>query len=182
MQQKEHPLHLFAYCPVCGSDRFVINNFKSKRCEDCGFIYYFNPSSATVAVIVNSKKEILVATRANEPAKGTYDLPGGFVDMDESAEEAVVREVEEETGLKIQSVRYLFSIPNLYLYSGFEVETTDMFFLCKIERNYDFSAHDDVSELHFIPISQLDSTRFGLRSVKQGIERIMKMDIEFLTK
>ena len=177
MQQKEHPLHLFRYCPICGSDRFVINNFKSKRCEDCGFIYYFNPSSATVAVIINDKKEILVATRANEPAKGTYDLPGGFVDMDESAENAVMREVEEETGLKIQSVQYLFSIPNLYMYSGFEVETTDMFFLCKIEGNYDFTAYDDVSELRFIPISQLDPAKFGLRSIKQGIERIMKMDI-----
>lgn len=177
MQQKEHPLHLFRYCPICGSDRFVINNFKSKRCEDCGFIYYFNPSSATVAVIINDKKEILVATRANEPAKGTYDLPGGFVDLDESAENAVMREVKEETGLKIQSVQYLFSIPNLYIYSGFEVETTDMFFLCKIEGSYDFTAYDDVSELRFIPISQLDSAKFGLRSIKQGVERIMKMDI-----
>jgi len=177
MQQKEHPLHLFKYCPICGSDRFVINNFKSKHCENCGFIYYFNPSSATVAIIINEKKEILVATRANEPAKGTYDLPGGFVDLDESAETAVMREVEEETGLKIQSVQYLFSIPNLYMYSGFEVETTDLFFLCKIEGNFDFTAHDDVAELQFIPISELDPYQFGLRSVRQGIERIMKMNL-----
>lgn len=177
MQQKEHPLHLFRYCPMCGSNHFVINNFKSKRCDDCGFIYYFNPSSATVAVIINDKNEILVATRAHEPAKGTYDLPGGFVDLDESAEHAVVREVEEETGLKIQSVQYLFSIPNLYLYSGFEVETTDMFFLCKVGGDYSFTAHDDVSELQFIPISQLDSSKFGLRSIKQGIERIMTLGL-----
>lgn len=177
MQQKEHPLHLFKYCPICGSDRFVINNFKSKRCDDCGFVYYFNPSSATVAVIINDKKEILVATRANEPAKGTYDLPGGFVDMDESAESAVMREVEEETGLKIESVRYMFSIPNLYMYSGFQVETTDMFFLCKIEGNFDFTAHDDVSELQFIPFSQLDPAKFGLQSVRQGIERIIRENI-----
>ncbi|HCO68794.1 MAG TPA: DNA mismatch repair protein MutT [Dysgonomonas sp.] len=174
MQQKEHPLHLFKYCPICGSDRFVINNFKSKRCENCGFVYYFNPSSATVAVIINDKNEILVATRANEPAKGTYDLPGGFVDMNETAEEAVVREVEEETGLKIQSVQYLFSIPNLYMYSGFEVETTDMFFLCKVQGNFDFTAHDDVSELRFIPLSELDPTKFGLRSVRNGIEKIIR--------
>jgi len=177
MPEKEHPLHLFKFCPVCGSDRFVVNNFKSKRCENCGFIYYFNPSSATVAVIINDKNELLVATRANEPAKGTYDLPGGFVDMDESGEEAVAREVEEETGLKIEEVRYLFSIPNLYMYSGFQVETTDMFFLCKTGKNVHFAAHDDVSELRFIALKDLEPEKFGLRSVRQGIERIMKMDI-----
>jgi len=176
MSEKEHPLHLFKFCPICGSNRFVINNFKSKRCESCGFIYYFNPSSATVSVIINDKKEILVATRANDPAKGTFDLPGGFVDLDESAETAVMREVEEETGLKIDSVEYLFSIPNLYVYSGFEVETTDLFFLCKIKGELNFNAHDDVSELQFIPITELDPSKFGLKSIKQGIEKIKKMN------
>ncbi len=177
MPQKDHPFHLFKYCPICGSDRFVINNFKSKRCESCGFIYYFNPSSATVAVIINSKKEILVATRANEPAKGTFDLPGGFVDLNESAESAVMREVEEETGLRIKSVQYLFSIPNLYVYSGFEVETTDLFFLCEADEGAKFSAHDDVSELQFLPIAELDSSKFGLQSVRQGIERIKSLNL-----
>ena len=36
----KHPLEKFKYCPVCGSAQFVVNNFKSKKCEDCGFIYY----------------------------------------------------------------------------------------------------------------------------------------------
>lgn len=178
MLAKKHPLHLFTYCPVCGSNRFVINNVKSKRCEDCGFVYYFNPSSATVAVIINHKNELLVATRANEPGKGTFDLPGGFVDMNESAEEALAREVKEETGLAITSPKYLFSVPNLYLYSGFEVETTDMFFLCRINENETFHAYDDVSDLRFIPITQLDASRFGLSSIKQGIEKIKKMSLD----
>lgn len=177
MPVKKHPLYQFKYCPKCGSEHFVDNNFKSKRCETCGFIYYFNPSSATVAVIINEKNEIMVATRAHEPAKGTYDLPGGFVDMDESAEEAVAREVKEETGLDVLSVQYLFSIPNLYMYSDFQVETTDLFFLCKVENSSRFSAQDDVAELKFIPISDLKSSLFGLRSVKQGIEKIQMMNL-----
>lgn len=177
MPAKKHPLYQFKYCPKCGSDHFVDNNFKSKRCEACGFIYYFNPSSATVAVIINEKNEIMVATRAHEPAKGTYDLPGGFVDMDESAEEAVAREVKEETGLDVLSVQYLFSIPNLYMYSDFEVETTDLFFLCKVENSSEFSAQDDVAELKFIPIADLNPSLFGLHSVKQGIEKIQMMNL-----
>ena len=76
-----HPLELFRYCPVCGSQHFVINNFKSKKCEDCGFTYYANPCAATAAFILNDRNELLVVRRAKEPAKGTLDLPGGFVDM-----------------------------------------------------------------------------------------------------
>jgi mutator protein MutT len=177
MQLKKHPLHLFQFCPKCGSDKFVENNFKSKHCESCDFTYYFNSSSATVAVIINDLNEILVATRANDPAKGTLDLPGGFVDMNESGEDAVMREVKEETGLDVKSVQYLFSIPNLYVYSGFEVETTDLFFLCKVDNGKTFTAYDDVSELRFIPVSDLDSSLFGLRSIKEGVERIKRLTL-----
>ena len=96
----QHPLHLFRYCPKCGSDKFTENDFKSKRCGECGFTYYFNPLAATVGIITNGKGEILVARRAKEPAKGTLDLPGGFCDSYETAEEGITREIEEETGLK----------------------------------------------------------------------------------
>ena len=70
-----HPLEQFRFCPKCGSAHFVEHNQKSKECRDCGFVYYFNPSAATVAVILNEKGELLVARRAKEPAKGTLDEP-----------------------------------------------------------------------------------------------------------
>lgn len=70
-----HPLEKFKYCPVCGSKHFVENDEKSKKCENCGFVYYVNPSAATAAFILNDKNELLVLTRKKEPAKGTLDLP-----------------------------------------------------------------------------------------------------------
>ena len=79
-----HPLELFKYCPKCGSPHFEVNNEKSKRCADCGFVYYFNSSAATVAFILNDKNELLVCRRGKEPAKGTLDLSGGFIDMHET--------------------------------------------------------------------------------------------------
>lgn len=177
MLGKKHPLYQFKFCPKCGSNEFVENNFKSNRCKSCGFVYYFNPSSSTVAIILNDNKEILVATRAHEPAKGTFDLPGGFVDMGETAETAVCREVKEETSLDVASVQYLFSIPNTYIYSDFEVQTTDLFFLCKIKNNMSFKANDDVATLQFIPIKQLDPNLFGLNSIKQAIKKIQKISL-----
>lgn len=170
----KHPLHQFHFCPKCGSKNFNENNLKSKKCADCGFTYYFNSSAAVVAVIENEKGEVLVARRAKDPAKGTYDLPGGFTDMYETAEEAVVREVREETGLLITSPKYLFSIPNIYVYSGFEVHTMDLFFQCSVLNFSGMYPMDDVSELFFIDKKQLNPADFGLVSIRKGIEIIVE--------
>lgn len=167
-----HPLTSFKYCPRCGG-AFHIHNEKSSRCESCGFVYYFNPSAATVAVIINDKDELLVCRRAKEPAKGTLDLPGGFCDMYESAEEGVAREVMEEIGHRVTHTTYLFSLPNTYLYSGFLVHTIDNFFRCQLDSYNDIDAHDDVAECMWIPLQEVNPDEFGLDSVRTGIRRIV---------
>lgn len=174
----KHPLHQFRFCPKCGSKHFVEYNEKSKKCSDCGFTYYFNSSAAVVAVIENSYGEVLVARRAKDPAKGTLDLPGGFIDMHETAEEAVAREIKEETGLSVNSTKYLFSIPNIYLYSGFEVHTVDIFFRCTVNDFNHLIAQDDVSELQFIAFDKLNVDEFGLVSIRKGVEKILKLVLE----
>ena len=100
----KHPLIAFEYCPRCGSHNFAINGERSRHCSDCGFTYYANASAATAAIITNSKSEILLATRAFEPAKGKLDLPGGFVDMNETAEEALIRELKEELNINVITI------------------------------------------------------------------------------
>ncbi|MBR5475838.1 MAG: NUDIX domain-containing protein [Bacteroidaceae bacterium] len=170
----EHPLHLFGYCPRCGSNRFAINDVKSKRCEDCGFVLYFNAIAATVALIMNKQGELLVARRSKEPAKGTLDLPGGFADSMETAEEGVAREVAEETGLKVTATRYLFSLPNIYVYSGFEEHTLDLFFLCEVEDDTLPTANDDVEELMWIKLQDIDDSLFGLQSIRKGVKKFIK--------
>ena len=173
----KHPLSLFKFCPKCGSNKFNVNNNESKKCDNCGFTYYFNSSAAIVAVIHNPKGEVLVARRAKDPAKGTLDLPGGFAGMNETIEETVHREVLEETRLVITSLKYLFSIPNIYVYSGFEVHTMDMFFECIINDFSKMKAQDDVLELLFIPKEELNPEDFGLISIKKGIEKLQTLSI-----
>lgn len=171
----EHPLHLFGYCPRCGSNNFGTNDFKSKKCHDCGFVFYFNALAATVAVIFNSRGELLVARRAKEPAKGTLDLPGGFIDSFETAEEGVAREVSEETGLSVASCEYLFSLPNKYIYSGFEEHTLDLFFACKVTDERQPGASDDVEQLYWMPLETIVPEQFGLQSIRKGVTRILEM-------
>ena len=181
----KHPLEKFKFCPVCGSSHWTVNNVKSKRCADCGFVYYANPSSATAAFIVRSaatgqsagksdRLELLVVRRGKEPAKGTLDLPGGFVDMDETAEMGMKREIKEETGLDIDSCRYLFSIPNLYVYSGMEIHTLDMFYLCQAPAQVVAKAADDAAECLWVPLETVNPADFGLRSIREGVTRFLQ--------
>ncbi len=172
-----HPLEPFKYCPKCGSSQFLENNFKSKKCHSCGFVYYFNVSSSVAVIIKNDKNEILVATRAHEPAKGTFDLPGGFIDMDETAEEAAAREILEETGLSVIETKYLFSLPNKYVYSDFEVQTMDLFFECKVKGGTAIRAEDDVAALQFIAMKDLDCEQFGLSSIKKAIRKLKDSEL-----
>lgn len=173
----EHPLAQFRFCPKCGSTHFEVHNGKSKHCADCGFTYYFNPSSATVALIRNERGDLLVCRRAKDPAKGTLDLPGGFVDMFETGEEGVIREVREETGLDVVRAQYLFSLPNLYLYSGFLVHTLDMFFSCTVADAGRFHAMDDAADAFFLSLRDIRLEDFGLDSVRRGLERFLRQEL-----
>ena len=174
----KHPLELFCYCPKCGSSEFEIHNALSRHCANCGFTYYQNPRASTAAFILNGKGELLVARRAKDPAKGTLDLPGGFVDNNENAEQGMVREIREETGLKVEAdkVQYLFSIPNIYHYSGMDIHTLDLFFLCRVADDAEVMAADDAAELTWLPLREVYVERFGLRSIREAIHRFLQQN------
>lgn len=170
-----HPLAQFIYCPRCGSEHFVVNNKASKRCDRCGFVYYCNPRAAVVALIRDEKNRLLVARRANEPAKGTLDLPGGFTECYETAEISLCREVLEETGITITSARYLFSQPNIYPFSGIDIYTMDLFFEVRVSSDIQFSSHDDVAELNWVDIKSIDINLFGLQSIREGLKKYLQL-------
>lgn len=173
MENKPHPLDKFLFCPVCGSPRFAVNNFKSKHCAACGFTYYANPCSATAAFILDHDGHLLVARRAKEPARGTLDLVGGFVDMGETAEEGLFREIREESGLRVSEAEYLFSIPNRYLYSGMIIHTLDMFFRVQVPTGTPVQADDDAAELFWLPLSEVRPALFGLDSIRSAVARYL---------
>jgi len=170
----QHPLDKFRFCPACGSAHWEINNEKSKRCESCGFVYYANASAAVAALIQNGNGDLLVCRRAKDPAKDTLDLPGGFVDMEETIEEALRREIMEELGLNITDIRFFRSIPNEYLYSGMVIHTLDFLFLCKTDNEQNLKTMDDVSDAFFMPVNTISPQDFGLNSIKKGIIAFLK--------
>lgn len=164
---------MFTYCPVCGQNTFLATNEKANRCVSCGFVYYFNPSAAVACFITNPQGELLVVRRGSEPAISTLDLPGGFVDMFETGEDAAHREVKEETGLEIKSCHYLFSIPNIYPYSSFKVHTLDLFYACEVDTFEGAAPNDDAEEILILRPEDIDPEEFGLTSVAEAVKRYL---------
>ena len=97
----------FKICPMCGSNKIENHGNRKWMCPDCGFDLYNNVATAVGLIIQDINKNVLFEVRAKEPRKGFYALPGGFVDFDESAEEAAMRECREEIGVEIDNVKYL---------------------------------------------------------------------------
>lgn len=170
-----HYLEKFRFCPVCGSHRFVENDFKSKRCEDCGFVYYFNAVAAVAVIITNEERELLMCRRACEPAKGTLDIIGGFVDPGESTTKAMVREMEEETGLNIDEnqLTFLFSLPNTYLYSGLLIHSCDTFFHIEISKDTNINPSDDVAECLWMHPDDINLDNIGLDSIREAVKKYL---------
>ncbi len=71
------------------------------NCGACGYVRYENPA-VVVLVAVEAEGRLLVIRRALEPYKSRWAVPGGFVEKDESVTLAAVRELEEETGLRVE--------------------------------------------------------------------------------
>lgn len=88
------------YCPSCGQASLTRSDAKAFRCEHCQFTYFHNTASAVLAVICCGD-EVLVAERGRNPSKGMLDFPGGFVDYDESLEQALYRELQEELAFSL---------------------------------------------------------------------------------
>ena len=172
MIPENHPGLLFDFCPRCGEKTMKFDGLKKTDCEQCGFQFWFNASGAVAALIFNANKELLLTIRKSDPGKGEFDLPGGFIDPDESAEEALVREIKEELNLNITHFRYLQSFPNQYLYKGVVYHTIDMIFFCTADDNSNITPADDVTGYRWMKPSDIDPQSMGLNSMKKVIKWI----------
>lgn len=162
-------LNTFQYCPKCGSGNFYEHTEKSNKCASCGFIYFMNPSAAVAAFIRDKNGDILLCRRAKNPQKGTLDLPGGFVDKNETAEEAIAREIKEELGINVLKQTYLFSFPNTYRYSNLDIPTLDLFFECEVDSIDAIKVDDDVASAEFYKLGSFCLEEVGLNSIRKAI-------------
>lgn len=100
----------YKFCPLCGGsleNRLVkVGEPLRLMCTACGFVFYIDPKLAVIA-LVPYQGGLVMVRRSIEPGYGLWVVPGGFVDVGEQVEEAVVRETLEEAGLTVRVVRLL---------------------------------------------------------------------------
>jgi len=158
----------FKYCPACGSGNISFDNVKKFSCKDCSFTYFHNVAAAVAAILQYDQKVVLIR-RAKEPGKGKLDLPGGFADPDESAENALRRELNEELGIDAGTLKYIGSYPNRYKYKGVFYRTCDLFFYCKIDvLPTDFDG-TEIEELILINPLDVPADEIAFESTKVGL-------------
>ena len=131
---------------------------------------YKSPKLTADGAIVNNHK-ILLIQRKNEPFKGKWALPGGFVEYGEKVEDAAVREVFEETGLKTKIIDLvgIYSDPN----RDPRGHTVTAVFLLK-EQGGILKEGDDAADAKFFDIDQLPELSFDhdiiIRDILRRIE------------
>lgn len=160
---------LFKLCPNCGGKNHAFLNGKQFVCNDCKYVYFHN-AAAACAIILEYENKILFTIRNQDPGKGTLDLPGGFIDANESIEEGLKRELHEELGITIGQMRYLTSFPNKYPYKGLIYSTCDAFFVAKLDTLPQQLQKEEIQSIELIDPRQLDLNRIVLQSIKNAIE------------
>ena len=139
------------------------------HCPACGFVYYFNPAIAAAAFVRNPAGQTLFIRRAKEPAKGKLAIPGGFVDVGETAETALRREIREEVGIQIDTLRYLCSRTNEYPYKEITYPVLDLFFVAEVSGAARASALDGVESCTWVEASRVDPVEIAFPSIRVAL-------------
>lgn len=98
------PVETIKFCTRCGHAMELREESGRIRplCPRCGWVHYFGPQVAAVAIVTRAEDDsFLLVQRGEDPGKGLWGLPGGFVEMGETVHQALEREILEETGYTI---------------------------------------------------------------------------------
>ncbi len=146
------------YCLRCGTKLELMERIGAIRptCPACDWIYFADPKVA-VAGLIERDDRVLLVRRANDPQRGLWTLPAGFIDAGEDPLEALEREFLEETGLEVR----VASLLNV-LYGQEHSRGAHILIVYRAEIvSGDLHASDDVDRAAFFPRSALPPLAFS---------------------
>jgi ADP-ribose pyrophosphatase YjhB (NUDIX family) len=149
----------YNYCPICaGSFKTDFVEGKNREvCRKCGWIHYLNPVPVVACLAVDNKKQLLLIRRGIPPRKGSWALPGGFIDLGESPEKAARRELLEETGLKGSAAKVTGACTQKSSNYGYVMIIGVSFHLS----NYETVPGDDADDAQFFHVSDMPYVPFS---------------------
>ncbi|HNY17664.1 MAG TPA: NUDIX domain-containing protein [Treponemataceae bacterium] len=158
------------FCPQCGSIGYQYRERKYWYCPVCLFTYFHNVATSS-SVIIELNGSILMLVRNRDPARGMLSLPGGFVDPDERAEDAAIRECREETGLEASSLSFVGTWPNEYAYKNVLYKTCDLFFAARVPGTLDTLRLDknEASSFQLVKPQEIDTAPIAFESSRRAI-------------
>jgi len=150
---------LYKFCPICAGPlkREVVENSWRLRCQKCGEIHYENPKPSVALLVRNDAGEILLVRRNVDPGAGRWCLPGGFVEMGETVQDAARRELLEETGLEGVLLSVVDAASKLNGYYG---DVVVIAFEARITGG-ELKPGDDAAEARYFATDQLPDIAFG---------------------
>lgn len=162
----------FNFCPKCGTKGSVQHpNNTAYVCTKCGWQFWNNAKACATLVFIQHD-QLLFSTNEDkaDPNFGTFDLPGGFVDYGESAQQAAVREAKEELTVTVQEadLELIAAYHNNYMEG---VTTIDLVFIVK-KWVGDIIPSDDVTSIEWKSISALDDPQFVQKNYT-GLNKIL---------
>ena len=127
---------------------------------------------AGVGAVIFSGKEMLLVMRGDEPSRGMWGLPGGVVELGERVEEAIVREVEEETGIRVKPLRLLTVLDSIRRDGEGRIRFHYILseFLCEAVEG-ELKASTDASDAVWFPVCELDSLEMS-RWTREFIKKV----------
>ncbi len=164
------------YCRRCGGPLSLLSN-NAYTCPKAHAIYR-NPSPGVNVYLLNTLNELAVTTRGLDPGKGEFDILGGFVDGAESLEEAGARELKEEAGLNPDQylpLQYIRSGTDVYEFKGEKITVLGTSFWTRLKPGVIPVPSDDVTEIRFIPLADVDPSIFFFSNVRIGASEFKRL-------
>ena len=143
----------YAFCPRCGAAFGRARRGGRERlvCAACGFVFWQNPNAGVAAILIEDGA-VLLTRRGGSERPGLWELPGGFVEYDESIHDALIREMREETGLDVEVGRVYDVRSNFFHDSG--RHSVGVWFLAR-RRGGVLVAGNDAADARFFPLGAL---------------------------
>jgi ADP-ribose pyrophosphatase YjhB (NUDIX family) len=164
--------HVVRFCLACGHRLSIalVEGRRRRRCRRCGWTHYNNPVPAATGVIVR-RGCILLTLRARPPYAGTWDLPGGFLEPDETPDEGLHREIEEELALRVRRARLIGFATDTYGPRGFPV--LSMIYRVVVAPG-EPSAADDVAEARWFPVAAVPFRSIAFPSLRRALRTYLR--------